>query len=333
MTRCSVALCTYNGARHLPDQLESIVSQTRRPDELVVSDDGSGDGTLDILRRFAAQAPFPVRLQHNAQTAGVTKNFENAIRLCEGDWIALSDQDDVWRPTKLKVLEASLDGADQPGVVFTDAEVVDEELRPLGYTLWDAMGFDRGRRRAARKGRLLDVLLWRNVVTGATMAFRSGLRARILPLPGVWLHDAWIAVIGSVTDRAAMVEEPTIQYRQHAAAQIGADKPSLRRGVARAMTTPASDLVRQLRQWEAARERIVALGGSGSTDAAVRIGRKMAHVAARARMPGPTWRRIPAVAAELVTLNYHRYSSGWRSAARDLVQPAGQRGAIANDSV
>src|SRR5688572_14133745 len=97
----SVAMCTYNGARYLKEQLDSFTVQTRLPDELIVCDDGSSDETCQIVSTFAASAPFTVRLEVNQQTLGSTQNFAKAIQLCRGDLIALCDQDDVWLPGKL----------------------------------------------------------------------------------------------------------------------------------------------------------------------------------------------------------------------------------------
>jgi len=104
----SVALCTYNGAAYLGEQLDSIVAQSRPPDELVVCDDGSTDGTVGLLQAFVPEAPFPVRLYRNERNRGFAKNFERAISLCTGDFIALSDQDDVWKPEKLARLATAL---------------------------------------------------------------------------------------------------------------------------------------------------------------------------------------------------------------------------------
>src|SRR6266567_6944512 len=107
-SRISVAMCTYNGARFLREQLESIAAQSRLPDELVVCDDGSTDETVETIKAFVGRAPFAVRLEINSKNLGSTKNFEKAIGLCEGEIIALADQDDVWKPQKLAVLEATL---------------------------------------------------------------------------------------------------------------------------------------------------------------------------------------------------------------------------------
>ncbi len=100
--RISIALCTYNGERFLNQQLASMAQQTRLPDELVVCDDRSTDRTLTMVREFAASAPYPVRIFQNEQNLGFAANFERAIRLCQGNLIALSDQDDIWYPIRLQ---------------------------------------------------------------------------------------------------------------------------------------------------------------------------------------------------------------------------------------
>src|SRR5262249_31567365 len=98
-------MCTYNGAEFLPAQWESILAQSRKPDEIVVCDDGSSDQTRALLEQFASGSAIPVTIQLNQTNLGSVKNFEQAIRLCTGDIIALSDQDDVWRSDKLQSIE------------------------------------------------------------------------------------------------------------------------------------------------------------------------------------------------------------------------------------
>src|ERR1700761_5910865 len=146
--RLSVALCTYNGERFLPQQLASIAQQTRLPDELVVSDDGSHDRTLTIIRDFAPSVSFPVSVFENQQQLGVAANFEQAIRACEGDLIALSDQDDIWYPERMQISEEVLMADPRVGLVFSDADLIDEEGEPLGQTLWQKLEFAGERRRA-----------------------------------------------------------------------------------------------------------------------------------------------------------------------------------------
>ncbi len=171
--KISVAMCTYNGALYLAEQLKSIANQTRLPNELIVCDDGSTDDTLSILKKFNESSPFTVKMYCNRLRLGPTKNFEQAIQLCNGDIIFLSDQDDVWLPGKLEKLMKVFEDYPKAGYVFSDALVVDNELNPLGYTMWERILFTGRQRLRFKKGHQLEILLKHNVVTGATMAFRG----------------------------------------------------------------------------------------------------------------------------------------------------------------
>lgn len=130
--KISVALATCNGARFLPDQLESLVDQRRLPDEVVVGDDGSTDATLEILQTFAKSAPFPVRLHRNSKRLGYADNFLQTARRTEGDWIAFCDQDDVWLPEKLARLDKAVRRHAGPSpltMIVHDCQIVDESLQ------------------------------------------------------------------------------------------------------------------------------------------------------------------------------------------------------------
>jgi hypothetical protein len=131
----SVALCTYNGAQFLAEQLASLRAQTLLPVELIVCDDYSTDHTLDVVRDFGTTAPFPVRIVRNETRLGYRRNFMKAARLCQGDVIAFCDQDDIWLPNKLEVCAALL--AD-PRVVLVvhDVMITDDSGQPTGRTLY-----------------------------------------------------------------------------------------------------------------------------------------------------------------------------------------------------
>jgi glycosyltransferase involved in cell wall biosynthesis len=325
----SIAMCTYDGARYLGEQLASIAAQTRPPDELVVCDDRSRDETTTIVRRFAQSAPFPVHLHVNEQNLGSTRNFEKAVRLCAGDLIALSDQDDVWMPRKLELIEAVFTRAPGVGLVFTDAEVVDETLRPLGYRLWDKVGFDGEMRRRVRGGRALDVLLPGWTVTGATMAFRSKFRDLALEIPDdlSMIHDGWIAlVVASVSD-VAFIAEPLIEYRQHPRQQIGAPKGDAGQaeGVKslediRAAINRGNRFDELIENGGRIRQRLVARRDRFDSEAALALlDARLKHLNARAAMPEGKLRRLRHVLRELLTRRYHLYSNGVYSAAKDLL--------------
>src|SRR6476660_4138279 len=168
--RISIAMCTYNGVRFLDEQLASLASQYRKPDELVVCDDCSTDATIATLERFADRAPFPVHIHKNTVRLGSTKNFERAISLCQGDIISLCDQDDIWDEQKLGLSEECFLKNPHVQLVFTDAQVVDETASPLGYNLWSTLKFDPPIQRRMKSTGAFAILSEKQIVTGATMA-------------------------------------------------------------------------------------------------------------------------------------------------------------------
>jgi glycosyltransferase involved in cell wall biosynthesis len=224
--KVSVALATYNGERFLPQQLASIQRQTRLPDEVVVCDDRSNDRTIEILREFAASVPFPVRIFENGQNLGSAANFEHAIRRCQGDLIALSDQDDIWYPIRLERSEEELAAHPTTSLVFSDGDIVDDQNHLLGQSLWTNFGFTGDNRRRLLKGDY-TVLAKNRFVTGATMMFRSRVRENCLPVGAGWVHDEWIVALTAAVAEVRPIEIPLIRYRSHAAQQIGlSPKPS-----------------------------------------------------------------------------------------------------------
>lgn len=325
----SVAMCTYNGSRYLGEQLESMAAQTRPPDELVVCDDCSTDCTPDLVRDFAARAPFPVRLHVNDRNLGIIDNFAAAIARCGGDLIALSDQDDVWLPDKLRQMEAIFGARPRAAGVFSDAEVVNARLQPLGFRLWPTFGFGRREQRMVRRGDTLRMLMPENCVTGATLAFRSILRPVILPIPKdtFWLHDGWIAVVLACLGDLVCIPEPLILYRQHEAQNMGARPPpdAPRRGIAESIAlrrTYRSDHYRALaRQFQQVHERVLTHSAELPVEARAisQLQAKIQHSWTRAEMPSSRVARVPLVMRELATLRYHLYSTGFRSAMKDLV--------------
>ena len=217
-------MCTYNGAAYLPEQLDSLAAQTRPPNELVVCDDASDDDrTREIVKAFARRAKFRVRLYINHETLGSIKNFDRAIRHCHGNIILLCDQDDVWKANKLARIEEAFLSVPDVGLVFTDAEIVSENLERIAGSLWESASFPGESQELIKQSNFFQALLRGNVVTGATLAFRSTLRRLVLPIPDgtILQHDAWIALIVSAVAPVFFLTEPLIKYRQHAGQQIG----------------------------------------------------------------------------------------------------------------
>ena len=325
--RISVAMCTYNGADFLPAQLASIAAQTRPPDEIIVCDDASNDETRALLESFARTSAIPVSLYFSDENAGSVKNFERAIGLCTGDVIALSDQDDVWRNDKLHLVEGSFRQNPAAGMVFSDAEIVDRNLKPVGQRMWGQVGFDAQKQKLMRAGRSLEVLITGWTVTGATMAFRSDYVKLALPIPTniAMIHDGWIALTIAAVADVVFIEQPLIKYRQHVRQQIGAPKrppAEPQRGLqgfetALRRRNSAAELHEILSVLE---QRLCAQQKSYDCRRALTfVADYSHHLDVRANLPRKRLSRLPTILRELMSLRYHEYANGFKSAAKDLV--------------
>jgi hypothetical protein len=319
--RLSVALCTFNGEPYLEEQLASILAQGRPPEEVVICDDGSADRTIDILRDFAKSTGFPVRIVLNPGRLGFTKNFEKAIRLCEGDVIVLSDQDDCWYQTRLAMLEKAFVANPAQGLIFSDADLMDQESRLVGKRYWATCGLTERRRLQIKKGKALQVLLKHNVVCGATAAFRSELRGIVLPIPEITVHDLWIAVVASIVSEIGMLPEPSISYRKHSSQQLGMLNYSFKEAVAKSKLVGAPEYLSMASQYAMIRDRIREHYLSPRFDQEILLlERKIRLMERRAALPSERWRRLPEILRDTVNLNYFRYAEGYKSIAKDLVR-------------
>lgn len=220
----SVALCSYNGERYIEKQLLSILNQEVGVDEIVICDDGSNDSTITIVRQLSEAHPeVKWRIEVNHPNLGVTFNFEKAIKLCEGDFIFLSDQDDLWKANKTKLILQYFTKNEERQVVFTDAELIDGDGHILSnYSLLDAVGL-LPNMSLWNAGLELEILKRVNRATGATMAFRKEFKSKILPFSrdAVALHDEQMAVTASLFGALGVMAEKLISYRQHGNNVIG----------------------------------------------------------------------------------------------------------------
>jgi glycosyltransferase involved in cell wall biosynthesis len=315
--RLSVCLCTYNGARYLQSQLDSIAAQERLPDELVVCDDRSTDVTPVLLEAFAARAPFPVRLYRNPQNIGSTRNFEKAIMLAEGDVIVTADQDDVWYPVKLARLESTLQSNINVGLVFSDADLIGSGGERLGRRLWPSVKFPPNRARAIARGKAFSVLLRRPAVTGAAMAFRAKYLKLILPIPPEWVHDEWIALLIAAVGPIMPLADPLMAYRLHSSNQIGVRAETFQERTRRSIDTPKS-YFREVSERFGALHARLCRDLPGRLELLKLVEEKVDHFCVRARLPEGRLRRAPIVLRELLSLRYTRYSGTTLSFARDL---------------
>lgn len=315
--RISVALCTHNGTAYIAQQLDSLLEQSRLPDELVVYDDASSDDTVSIVEAFVRHSPFQVSLNRNSRTLGVAENFSQAITSCTGDIIFLADQDDVWLPEKIARMVELINSAELDWICC-DAELVDASLRPLGDTLWRRVGFSSAERSHAASGKWLDVLLKHYVVAGATLAFRSRLRDKLLPIPAGWPYDAWIAAVLAASGRGGLIDAPLQRYRQHPNNTVGGLGRSLAQEIENALQLDRTCYYREeAGRWTALATRLATT--NASSEAKTKIAAKLAHIERRAALPANRFLRIPAVVHELCRGGYARYARNWGSIALDIL--------------
>jgi glycosyltransferase involved in cell wall biosynthesis len=316
----SVAMCTFNGRRFLAAQLASIAAQERPPDELVVCDDGSSDGCIEIVKDFARRAAFPTRLVVNDRNLGSTKNFEKAISLCQGAIVALADQDDVWYRHKLARIEKAFLRSNEIILAFSDADTIDDDSQPLGARLWATFSFDRAEQVQFANGRALNVLLKHPVVTGATMAFRRECFDLLAPIPAKQIHDRWISFLLAARGRLEIIADPLMQYRQHQWQQVGPGPRTLRERMQRARLTTANSYLEEVERFQEFRDRLQERSATFpyAECALTEMKRKISHLEHRAQLPRPRVARIPRVLWQTLNGDYWRYSAGWNSIAKDL---------------
>lgn len=196
--RISIAMATYNGGRFLQEQLDSFLAQSRLPDELIVTDDGSTDDTVKILRRFAKAAPFKVRVERNPKQLGAHRNFERALSLCTGDIVLLSDQDDIWYAEKI---ETVVDAFDPEALALYHDEHLFEESGLMSDTFM---------KRAARIGWGQDMLTAGN----CTVLRREALKW-VLPFPEQTFFDDWINLVMHRLGARQILATPLQKWRRH----------------------------------------------------------------------------------------------------------------------
>lgn len=209
-----VALATYNGERYLGAMLDSLTRQTRKPDKIFAVDDASTDTTVQILEAFKK---LPMAIIRQERNCGVTANFSTAIgdalaECTDEDFIALADQDDIWLPEKLEILEREIGGAD---IVFGDAEVIDANGNVTA---------DSWRKLAGLEDNLpiRERILARCNVSGCMSLCRAPLMKKALPLPPRdFVHDEWIALLATLGHGVKALKTKVIRYRIHGGNSVG----------------------------------------------------------------------------------------------------------------
>lgn len=315
----SVAMCTYNGERYLGEQLQSIAAQSLRPFELVVCDDGSTDSTVPTLESFGQRAPFDVRIIRNETNLGVTQNFEKAIKLCTGEFIALSDQDDVWLPDKLTRLSELLAQDSSLGGAFSNAELIGEDSQPSGKLLWSTLCWTFRDQRDFERIAAIKLLLHGVVATGSMLMIRAAVREAICPIPRSWMHDAWITWMLVLYSRLSFVSEPLVQYRIHPNQQIGICSLTPYEQFQRRRRESTDKFDAWSKQFEELRNRWIIQPGEDFEKCLAMIEGRITFLRHRARLPrNPLVRACKVLAS---ASSYRCYANGFRSMLRDTLIP------------
>ncbi|MCW2751992.1 MAG: rhamnosyltransferase [Aeromicrobium sp.] len=326
--RISVALCTHNGERFVEEQLWSILNQRPAVAQLVISDDASADKTIEIVtatvdayRESNSDSELEAIILVNPEPLGVTSNFEQAIAACTGELIALSDQDDVWHDGRLAVLVEPFIADRSVTLVHTDARLVDANGEPLGHSLSEALAVTDIERACEATGAAFEIFLRRNLVTGATVVFRSQLFAVARPFPSQWVHDEWLAVIAAAVGRVVLLDQETIDYRQHGSNQIGVRRPTLRYKIGRVLESRGSRNRRLVAQFDVLWRRLAGMGGAVAQRSIDLAREKAAFERTRESLPDARWRRVGPVLRARRAGYYSTFASqGNRDVIRDLLQ-------------
>lgn len=329
--KISVAMCTYNGASFVGAQLESILAQSPIPDEIVICDDRSTDGTLDIVKKIGSRFPQRIRIVSNERNLGFCLNFEKAIGLASGDIIFLSDQDDVWFPDKVPSVLTQFEESPSTVLVYSDAVLTDEDLRPTGTV------FDRRQDIDLRKAPGLRELGHGITFNGPMIAFHSKLKPFVLPISPLslqWSHDHWIPFIAYALGGIKVIDRPLVYYRRHGKneggdAEFDGGVWHQWQVIKRTYSGPKASGERR-RGWEdmVARLREIKNSDSAPSDSAkldelLQLSESCLEFARdreRNKMNNRLM-RAPGVLRLLLAGDYHRYARGLKSFVQDVVIP------------
>jgi glycosyltransferase involved in cell wall biosynthesis len=199
----SVALCTYNGEKYIKEQLESIIGQSYKNLEIIIVDDASTDETFDIISTYA-KSDSRIKCYRNEANLGFNRNFEKAVTLTSGDYIAISDQDDVWLPNKLQLL---LDHIGSNWLIFSNSSYRGNSKQGLLLNDFKLPADYKG-------------ILLRNYVTGHTALLRREFLNYALPFPQKGYYDWWMGFVALYHNKITFYDEVLTYYRIHSESVI-----------------------------------------------------------------------------------------------------------------
>ena len=320
--RASVCLCTYNGERYLPEQLESLATQTEQPFELLVADDGSTDATPTLVEAFARHAPFPVELVRNKERRGPAASLEGLLEKAAGDIILPCDQDDRWMPDKIAFLARRLEEVGGPLAAVCNSLFVDDEGRGIGGSLFERMRVDAGTIHllsVPSSAGFLEIVR-RDMIASHAICLKREALVQVLPFGYRWHADWWMALVLSATSGLALVDRPLVAYRLHEGNTVG-----MRDGrplFERVTQHDAERFGSRAELLAAALERVSELAPGVVTDETrTAVLARVAHLRARGSLPArKRGKRLGTVVRELSSGRYGHFSNGWKSALADLLR-------------
>lgn len=334
--RVSVVLATFNGARFVREQLDSLNEQTQLPDELVVVDDSSTDDTLAIVEEFSRTARFPVSVITQPHHMGTCETFEEGFRASSGDLLLICDQDDRWHPEKIEVMAHRMARRPEALLAFSDAVLVDAAGLRLSRSRWRIAGFGPAQWAAMERDPFGQMMM-RQIVSGCTAAIRRELLPALLPFPSglhpalpTMMYDRWISLLAAAAGAVLVVPERLVDYRIHPAQQIGIPALALRR-VAPQTTLRLGQFVaprvektgrfayQQEHLKEIAKRLAAAELDTGDSSLWVRLADE--HLRTRETLSDRRHTRVrPIVRDYLGADGYRRYSLGLAAALSDLTR-------------
>lgn len=216
----TVLLAVYNGEKYLKEQIESILNQSVKDIKIVIRDDGSSDGSSEIISSYCSKYPDKISCIKGAATGAANKNFAKLLKNCDSDYIMLCDQDDVWLPKKIEKTLDAMRKAESDGkkaiLVHTDLKVVNQELVEISPSFFKFQ-------KLIQNNVTLPKLLVQNYVTGCTIMINRALKEKCGEISDKCImHDWWLALVAVLFGEIVCIEEATMLYRQHSDNQVGA---------------------------------------------------------------------------------------------------------------
>jgi len=317
--RIAVVMCTYNGERFVAEQISSIRAQSRLPDKLVV-DDSSTDSTWHIVQHqcaLAAELGIEVVVRCNARNLGYVANFGYALSLANSDLLFLNDQGDIWRPDKIERMVQEFMRRPELELLHTDARLVDASGRDMVCRLFEALEITSAELKLEHEGNAFDVLLRRNIVTGATTAARRDALGKAFPCPRARVHDEWLALSCPWSGRIDCLEDARIDRRRRDANHIGVRRRNSYQRLR--WDLPRRAFMQRVEQkLESVLEHLHRRDGQAPPGhMAARVG-WLRHARVRAHLPQRPGAGLKAVLREASLGGYSRYSSGSRSVVADI---------------